>query len=105
MTARLPENWILRAPADRSVKNGMAFGGDDVAFAGNLGNPKGAEVAGERRLRGCDAFVLESQGKFLLAVHRSGTEDVQNGLLSLLGVVLHFFCIFIRSWHKDMHFL
>ena len=83
----------------------MAFGGNDITFSGNLGNTEGTEVAGERGLRGGDAFVLESQGKFLLAVHRSGTEDVQNGLLSLLGVVLHFFCIFIRSWHKDMHFL
>ena len=49
-------------------ENGMAFSGNDIAFSGNLGNTEGTEVAGERGLRGGDAFVLESQGKFFLAV-------------------------------------
>ena len=82
-----------------------APGRNDVAFAGDLGDPEGFQVAGQGGLGGGDAFLLQPGGKFVLAEDGSGLDDVQDGLLSDFGVVLHICWISIRFFAKVCIFI
>ena len=54
-------------------------------------------------LRGRNARLLEPEGQFFLVEYRSCMDDIQDGLLSFLGRILHLYGIIIHFGHKYMN--